>query len=392
MRWTATVLVFLSSVCLGLGPARGDEKAEAKKFFDIGIKLQKSADYQGAAEAFEDSIKQYPNKNNLYNLANCYRALNHLKKSLAAFRRIQNEFNETLNKDMRVDIETQIDEIEKSFAKIHIISKPEGAAVTIDGEDAGTTPLREPLSQTAGTHVVAVTLAGYESVSQEIVSTAGEMKEVMFTLTEKKGALTLLVNEADAAVFVDELSVGKAPLASPVLLEKGEHVVKVIKDGFETVEQSVVIAAGGTASLDVTLLKTASASVMVESKPAPSKDKRKRSPLFVVGLAGTATMGVTAGVLWGMTFQKKADYVENNNDLIEMSEQGFWDPNTAEQTNSDKDAVQTFNIAAISASAAAGVFAAVLAAGIGVSHHRKNKETPPKVVFGITRDGVQLRF
>jgi hypothetical protein len=67
------------------------------------------------------------------------------------------------------------------------------------------------------------------------------------------GTLTLGVSEAGATVSVDGKVVGDAPLASPVLVDLGQHVISVHKDGFDTVEKRVDVAGGNALSLDVTL-------------------------------------------------------------------------------------------------------------------------------------------
>ena len=50
-------------------------KEEAKQLFDAGLKLMHLDDFSGASANFERSVALYPTQNSLFNLANCYKAL-----------------------------------------------------------------------------------------------------------------------------------------------------------------------------------------------------------------------------------------------------------------------------------------------------------------------------
>jgi hypothetical protein len=72
-------------------------------------------------------------------------------------------------------------------------------------------------------------------------------------LEAKTGSLTLDVNEKDAAISVDEVTVGKAPLAAPLRLSPGPHRVRVTKDGFVTFDGAPNVVAGAPSTLTVKL-------------------------------------------------------------------------------------------------------------------------------------------
>jgi hypothetical protein len=114
--------------------------------------------------------------------------------------------------------------------------------------------------------------------------------------------------------------------------------------------------------------------------------------MFPIGLAGTLVMGATAGAMWAMTSIKKDDYNEHNDHLMRLASVGVWDSRLAAETQSDKDAVSAFNLAAIISTAATGVFVAVMAAGIGVNVHRKRNESSKAVAFEMTSNGVIVHF
>lgn len=77
-------------------------------------------------------------------------------------------------------------------------------------------------------------------------------------LREAVGALDLSAN-VDGILVIDGRMRGKLPLTGPVRLMPGEHVVRVIKDGYAAFEQRVGIRSGDTAKLDAVLHPLASA-------------------------------------------------------------------------------------------------------------------------------------
>lgn len=72
-------------------------------------------------------------------------------------------------------------------------------------------------------------------------------------LDGKTGFLTVTVNEAGAAIFVDDKQVGVSPLPAPLRLTSGAHKLKVSKDGFAPADQQPNVAAAGTTTAQVTL-------------------------------------------------------------------------------------------------------------------------------------------
>jgi tetratricopeptide (TPR) repeat protein len=220
-----------------------DNRDDAKKLYKEGIELQKKGDDNGATKAFEESVKLFPNKSNLYNLACSYRVVNRPLNALSTFERIQREFGDKLktDKEMKADIDKQTAEINASLAKLTVTTVPEGAKVVLDKQDIGETPFKEPIKLVAGTHFVEVSHDGYESVSQNVILEQGSVKEASFNLPEKRSELSVTVNQPDATVSVDGMEKGKTPLSSPLSLTKGDHIVKITKDGFTAAEQTVTL-------------------------------------------------------------------------------------------------------------------------------------------------------
>jgi hypothetical protein len=67
------------------------------------------------------------------------------------------------------------------------------------------------------------------------------------------GKVTLGVDPPGAAISVDGVAVGTAPLASPLVVDLGKHTIAVKSAGFEDAEQTVDVAGGVASELSVHL-------------------------------------------------------------------------------------------------------------------------------------------
>src|SRR5437870_2156308 len=108
-----------------------------------------------------------------------------------------------------------------------------GAAVRIDDNDAGKTPLTVKLLP--GRHTVAVTGVDGRSTEQQIdVKPGKKQMELPVDLPRQAGgptALSVSTDPADANVLVDGVLVGRAPYQGA--LQPGEHTVAVEVDGHQ---------------------------------------------------------------------------------------------------------------------------------------------------------------
>ena len=88
----------------------------------------------------------------------------------------------------------------------------------------------------------------------------------MLALRQKLGYLELSSN-VDGLVVVDGRDRGRLPLATALRLLPGTRIVRVLKDGYRTFEQTITVEAGRSAKLDAALEPLAgSGAVRVESR------------------------------------------------------------------------------------------------------------------------------
>ncbi len=208
----ALVLVCSLSVTAAAGialapPARAQEapqeappddaaaKKEAAKFLKAGDILIKQGDsyrkrkhddkatekYTRALEAYQRAFDVYP-KPELYWLIGL--AEQRLGRYLDALRHYQQLLREAknINDDLHGQIELNIEESKQHVATLRFAAQPEGARISVDGEDVGTAPYTDPVYLAPGEHTLAVTAEGYTPDEETVTLDEGTESERTFAL------------------------------------------------------------------------------------------------------------------------------------------------------------------------------------------------------------------
>lgn len=141
--------------------ATAEAKTQAQRFFQAGVSLQKTEDFEAAIAAYETSLQLFATKSALFNLANCQRAAHRYADAWNSLQRLQSEFGSELVEPMSSTSRAQLEELENLTGLITVETRPSGATVTIDGKPAGVTPWTAPRRVTIGQHSVEAALPGY---------------------------------------------------------------------------------------------------------------------------------------------------------------------------------------------------------------------------------------
>lgn len=130
-----------------------------------------------------------------------------------------------------------------------------GAAIRLDGEPAGTVPLRQTLQP--GRHLVQVGKRGFVTFSRWIDLTSGQVETISVTLRPQEARTGSLLVRADVTgipVFIDGQQRGATPLVVDGLAE-GDHLVEIRSpgEGYAPFSEVVRIVAAERATVDASI-------------------------------------------------------------------------------------------------------------------------------------------
>jgi PEGA domain. len=306
------------------------EKEQAKQLFDAGLKLMRMDDFAGATANFERSVALYPTQNSLFNLANCYKAVQRYTDALNVLARLRRQFADKLKPEIKEAADRQEQEIQSLVARLTIRTMPADAKVKIDGREVGTGPTLGPVMLGPGDHQVETSRPGYQDVRRSLQLVSGAEVVETFNLVAELGRLALRSNADGASVLVDGKEVGKTPLASALSLPAGRHVVTVERSGYEPAERSVDVTAGAQQDVEIQLhrqmIALAPAAVPAAQSaptdlglaaavaPVPEAQPRSRAAKIVMwsSLAGAVAAGIVAGVYWKIADNRYQTYQSLN--------------------------------------------------------------------------------
>jgi formylglycine-generating enzyme required for sulfatase activity len=204
---------------------------------------------------------------------------------------------------------------------VTITSRPVGeAAVTIDGQAVGATPL-EDLALSAGDHAVEVRAPLHLAYSTNITIEPGDPPATLEAeLIPNWAPLTVSSSPAGADVLLDRSVVGKTPATIDV--EAGTHTLEIRRNGHKTANRSIRIVAGEAVDLGVIALTPEDGRLAVVSEPGGAtvtvgSEYRGTTPLDVtvtpgvpldvrVSLAGHATFSRSVTVASGKRLEVRA--------------------------------------------------------------------------------------
>ena len=174
-----------------------------------------------------------------------------------------------------------------------IYSQPQGAKVTLDGQPVdGVTPLTLPNLQVGQAYKLAVSLPGHQTLNDTIVVKDGQPIQRMLTLVQAVGSLTVLSTPPGAAISIDGVMRGLAPVTVDGIDSSRPHPVTATLSGYQS---ATVAAAWGqgeskskTISLPLAPLSKAVAPKVTEA-PKPSTAAVFGSPIMPAAVSKKPT-------------------------------------------------------------------------------------------------------
>jgi len=172
--------------------------------------------------------------------------------------------------------------LQPGWADVQIISQPEGASVSLDGESMGVTPLDMEIMQ--GSHTLVLSLEKYQPVTVQQDITAGSRVQLDdFILVPADGELQLSSKPAGATISVGGVFYGSTP-ATLALPSGEEHRIRLSKPGYQISDRKVQLEPEEEQSLEVNLspqygvvfitARPADATLVLDGKPSGKATRR----------------------------------------------------------------------------------------------------------------------
>ena len=242
-------LVAGAILCLA-GQARADEpdskaNGEATEHFTRGKRLFGNGDNKGALIEFQRAYDLSPSPLFLYHTGLVYAAMGKPLYAVDTLAKVLADPGNLSPADL-ASVRATKDEQESHIGELDVkVNVP--ATVEIDSLPAGEAPLQKPLRVAAGQHVVTAVAPGYLPLRQTVNLDGQGRADVSFELQPTEADLAHLTVHCPligAEVRVDDVLVGKTPLAAPVTLAPGKHVVELQRPGYMSAQRTLTLTEG----------------------------------------------------------------------------------------------------------------------------------------------------
>jgi hypothetical protein len=278
VRSTST-LAALAALALAAAPARADgpsDVAQAKTYFNAGAQAYAAGKFPAAIQAFVEAQRLAPRPAILFSIAQAYRRQFYLDRqsiNLDEAIRYYRQYVEMVPQGgRRADAAEALAELEPVQARLAptapaaspsaagsaptrlmVTSPTRDAAVWLDGKEAGELPLIQEVP--AGKHTVRLEGAGYFGEEREVLAVEGGLVAIDVALRERPARVAIAAPDG-AAVTIDGRPMGTVPLASPLELPSGSHLVTITLNGHRPLAAEVDLARGASTTVDAPLETT----------------------------------------------------------------------------------------------------------------------------------------
>jgi formylglycine-generating enzyme required for sulfatase activity len=132
-------------------------------------------------------------------------------------------------------------ELTEADGRVELISDPVGAAVSVNGEYRGQTPLTLRLSPRRN-HSLTLTKPGYDTIEQDVSVVADSGRTLTLEMTARIGVVEVLSDPANAEIWVDGEQRGVTP--SELTLSALGHDIEIRLDGYAEYAEAVTPTPG----------------------------------------------------------------------------------------------------------------------------------------------------
>lgn len=224
-------------------------KGEARTAYRLGVVLYDDGDWLGALAKFEAAHRLSGDARLLWNMAVCEKNRRRYTHALAFVDAYLGAKEIKLAPRERRDAKAFRDTVEKLTKVMTMNVSEEGAAITVDGELVGTTPLPAGIRLNAGEHEVLIQKEGFVEQKLRLSTEAGW--PALITLVRDEGRLVVKATPNSADILLNGELVGHGMFDGSRLV--GPASLRVTAPGMRTYQDEILITRGDTRSVDVTL-------------------------------------------------------------------------------------------------------------------------------------------
>jgi hypothetical protein len=184
-------------------------------------------------------------------------------------------------------------------------------------------------------------------------------------LKEKVALVTIKTNVDGVEIAVDDVVVGKTPLAEPIVMDAGRRKVGALKEGYAPITRFVEVAGAEKKEIDLALVSLSGGGGGGGGGGGAAGPKEiEHTPWPWVGLGVTGALGVATGVMGGLALSKKADFEDA---LVAF-------PTTAQSIEDARSDAKTFALTADVLGGLTGAAAALTIVAFIVDYGRSPEE------------------
>jgi uncharacterized repeat protein (TIGR01451 family) len=251
--------------------------------------------------------------------------------------------------------------IPQLFGNISVTSSPPGAAISLDGSDTGMITPATVEKVNPGTHMVNVTLSGYQPSSQTVPVSADTTASAVFTLLQipQTGSISVSSTPAGAAISLDGADTGKTTPSTLDNLIPGTHTVAVSLAGYIPNSTTITVIAGSIVQVDLLLvpIPVTTGSLIVSSTPAG---------------AAISIDGVDTGSVSPATFNG----IEQGSHLVEVSLANYQIANKTVIVQAGSSVTADFTLIAVPTTGSLNITSSPAGAAISLDGSVTGKTTP----------------
>ncbi|HEX8789994.1 MAG TPA: PEGA domain-containing protein [Polyangiaceae bacterium] len=313
MRIPSALLAFaLATALVSPVAAAGDDAAQveqAKMLFNAGAQAYEAGRFATAVQAFQQAYAIAPRPAILFSMAQAERKSYYVDKRPQDLRNAITHYHAYLDQvptgGRRGDAADALAELEPIAARLSpaegagpatppaeqktrlmVTSQTSGAKAALDGGTPEDVPLIEEV--TPGKHHVRIWADGYFDEERDAIAAQGSMAALDVPLREKPALLSVTLDRS-ASISVDGRPVATTPLAQPLEVPSGTHVVTITKNGYKAFSREVTLAHGGSATIAAKL----------------ETSGQRTAAWIVLGTAGAAA--IAGGVFTGLALAEQSN-------------------------------------------------------------------------------------